>query len=62
MVCEFQTRGIYDQTFSFALHNQRSFKKGKQIIPVFGCPERKKTKLGRICLEFLRFHSLYNII
>lgn len=41
---EFQTRGIYDQTSSFALHNQRLFKKEKQIIPVFENPERKKTK------------------
>lgn len=46
MVCiaEFQTRGISDQTFSFALNNQRPLKKGKQIIPLFGCPERRKIK------------------
>lgn len=46
MVCsaEFQTRGLHDQTFSLALHDTWSLKMGKQIIPEFASPERKKTK------------------
>lgn len=45
MICsaEFQIRAIYDQSFSFSLHD-RSLKAGKQIIPESRCPESNKTK------------------
>lgn len=56
MVCsaEFQTRGIYDQTFFFTLDNQGSLKEGMQIIPVFGCPERKKTNPAYVLFGFFK--------
>lgn len=46
MICsaEFQIRAIYDQSFSFSLHDRRSLKVGEKIITVSRCPENNKTE------------------
>lgn len=60
---EFQIRAIYDQSFSFSLHDRRSVKMGEKIITVSRCPENNKTEpvwalLGFFnnCIVYTRLH------